>query len=92
LNQEALSVIDRALQIAENDDYSLDTKATILYNLGNYKESLELCNRSLGISENAIRLKQKAHALEKLGKKKEADDCIRKSTELEQKEQKVVLS
>jgi len=81
-DMEALYVIDQALNINPHNAAMLDTKGFVLYKLGKYEEALDSINKSLKREENYIRLRHKADALEKLGRRTEAKECYAKSEEL----------
>lgn len=73
--EEALAVINKALDIAPNFDSALDTKGFILYELKQYKEALRFIEAALAVnSDIALRWKHKGLILDQLGKNKLAQN------------------
>jgi tetratricopeptide (TPR) repeat protein len=65
-NKQALSIVEKALKILPDNTDFLDTKGTILYNLGNYKEASNILNKA-------------SLACRKLGDDEKADIYLKKS-------------
>jgi tetratricopeptide (TPR) repeat protein len=62
----------------------LNGKAGVLYDLKQYNDALECCDKAIGINPYlSSAWYNKALALDKLGRKKEVSACIQKIVDLE---------
>ncbi len=51
-NEEALTFVEKSLEIEPNNIAAMDTKGFILYNLGKYHESISWYDKALEINPN----------------------------------------
>lgn len=79
---EALEVINRALDISPNNPNHLNLKAIILDNWGKYEYALDYYDKSLAISNQRVVVENKAQCLYRLAKK-HADSSKVKERDLE---------
>lgn len=79
---EALEVINRALDISPNNPNHLNIKAIILDNWGKYEYALDYYDKSLAISNQRVVVENKAQCLYRLAKK-HADSSKVKEKDLE---------
>jgi tetratricopeptide (TPR) repeat protein len=81
--ENALSYIDKALEIERNNIIALNLKALILFKLSRHKESIECCDEVLRIDpNNEMALYNKACFLAELGDKEEALKCLEKAIKI----------
>ena len=81
-SEEALQLAEVAVRLDPDNANLLDTKGWILYTVGNYSESLQLFERSLKKDAVGEVWYHKGHALQKLGRTGEAEQCFGKAREL----------
>ncbi|MDQ7051638.1 MAG: tetratricopeptide repeat protein [candidate division KSB1 bacterium] len=89
--QEALDLVNRALQKQPDNPAFLDTKGWVLYQMGRYREALEYIQKSLDIRDTSAEVwEHLGDVYEKLGQVQEAVEAWQKAYDLDNKREAVL--